>query len=266
MKLSASLVAVCLAIGALTDAGRVAAQEISPPDDSEITRSLGRGDVLPGNRVARGRPDHPRPNRPPACVEPIGSISGVITDGAGAPAAGATVQAFSRGRGVRALAGVDGTYTIGDLCAGEYSVEAALATAGNGSYGGNGRGRSGRVAVTVDAPDVGGIDIVLTAHGRPARCSVANGSIAGRIVDAAGAAVEGARVSAQSQGPRVETTTADDGSYHLENLCPGSFRVSAHVRGSGNSFYDADGDGLADMVDLTAESPAATGIDIALRR
>jgi len=102
-------------------------------------------------------------------------------------------------------------------------------------------------------------------HGRGHRapsCRDGAGTIAGTVTDASGAPVEGARVNAsRSKGGAL---TAADGTYELTGQCLGATIVQAAKPEVGAGAYDADDNGKADKVILTADTPSAGGIDITL--
>jgi hypothetical protein len=93
--------------------------------------------------------------------------------------------------------------------------------------------------------------------------------IAGTVRDPLGRPAIGALVTAlRVRHPleRYEMAAGADGTYRLERLCPGRYALSAVLSGpvSLAGSYDPDHDGVADTVDLTADSPTAAGIDIDL--
>lgn len=67
----------------------------------------------------------------------------------------------------------------------------------------------------------------------PARPQATTGELAGRVVDAAGASVPGATISAVNESTAFgrSTTTSQDGDYLLAQLPPGTYVVSAELAG-----------------------------------
>jgi protocatechuate 3,4-dioxygenase beta subunit len=66
----------------------------------------------------------------------------------------------------------------------------------------------------------------------------AHGSIAGRVVDAAGRPVTGASVAVTggSQPHRdIAAVTSDDGRFHFGRMLPGAYRLAARARQSQQS-------------------------------
>jgi protocatechuate 3,4-dioxygenase beta subunit len=80
------------------------------------------------------------------------------------------------------------------------------------------------------------------------------GSIAGRVVDAAGAPVAGAPV-AVAAGPQphsdIAALSGADGRFRLSSLVPGHYRIAAHSESHGSKETD---------VDVTAGQQALTEI------
>jgi protocatechuate 3,4-dioxygenase beta subunit len=97
------------------------------------------------------------------------------------------------------------------------------------------------------------------------RCVDGVGIIAGTVLDVNGAPVAGATVQAKAaKGLRGQAMAEDDGSYRIEGLCAGDYRVRAMQRGAGAGHHDADGDGRPDAIALTDDAPEAEGVDIEL--
>jgi hypothetical protein len=171
-----------------------------------------------------------------------------------------------RGAGHEAAVTDDqGNYTIDGLCAGSLGVSAGLRDVGHGFYDADADGRPDLVDITADAPDATGIDIVLTLTPPPAACTDGQGSISGTVSDTDGNPVEGAHVTAIGRGAHGVTLTDANGTYSISGLCEGLYKVSAGLRGAGQSGYDADGDHRPDPVALTADAMDATGVDMTLR-
>jgi len=99
----------------------------------------------------------------------------------------------------------------------------------------------------------------------PAICG--SGVITGTVRDRLGHRVIGAVVTATLVDDGADpwrTATLGDGSYRLLDLCPGTYTVSASVSGAVtlSGFYDLDGDGVADTINLTTVDHAGLSADI----
>lgn len=112
---------------------------------------------------------------------------------------------------------------------------------------------------------------VSLAGAQPLQRPGGDSTIAGRVLTESGEAVEGAQVLAflftgQPQSTaRYATTTGSDGSYVLEGLPAGQFRVTAEKAGYSNLLVQPGRIEGGTMVEL-AVSSAAVGIDLVLRR
>jgi uncharacterized protein (DUF2141 family) len=146
-----------------------------------------------------------------------GSISGVVTDSVtGLPIEGAKVMA---GCGRMATSGSDGSYTIANLAAGDYTVKASKCQA----YA----MKQYPTPVHVDeGQSVTGIDFALAPMGGGG----GDGSISGTVYDkATNLPIAGARVTAG--GCRTSATTGSDGTYTISGLADGSYTVKAMKSG-----------------------------------
>jgi protocatechuate 3,4-dioxygenase beta subunit len=130
-------------------------------------------------------------------------------------------------------------------------------------------------------------------RGNPQRCQDPNGSISGVVSDAngpvAGAHVtagralafgrpgphglgdaeaslslDGDELDAGRGGGGKSAETDENGAYTIDGLCAGNYLVSAGKRDVGVGSYDSDNDGKPNPVELTADAPAATAINITL--
>ena len=152
-----------------------------------------------------------------------GTISGMVTDPGGSPIADGSVQACRFTGGGSCSWGSfapDGTYTIGRLATGDYSVQACATGYVCEYYDDHvAYGDADPVAVTEGA-DTPGIDFGL-AEG---------GTICGTVTDASGE-VEGAGVSAHADAYDGAfwrmTSSQSDGSYVITGLPAGSYHVVA---------------------------------------
>ena len=118
-----------------------------------------------------------------------------------------------------------------------------------------------------------------TAVPAPAAATSVSGSITGRVTDAAGQSVEGARVaivSGTAAFPEIAAITGPDGSYQLGSLSAGTYEVAAHNDdgdriGQGSATVAASGAATLDIVSTEAamvsskpnkwDSPPAMTID-----
>lgn len=133
-----------------------------------------------------------------------GTVTGKVTNTSGAPIQGASVSSGGNG----AITGADGGYTL-QVPAGSATLTAAL-----GGY------QSASETVTVTA---GGSTQAPTLQIQP----VNPGNVTGQVVDSNGAELSGASVSASG----LNTTTAADGSYALNNLPAGQTTITASLTG-----------------------------------
>jgi len=146
-----------------------------------------------------------------------GSISGVVTDSVtGLPISGAMVSA---GCGHMATTGSDGSYTIVNLAAGNYTVKASKC----GAY----VMKQYPTPVHVDdGQAVTGIDFALAPMGGGG----GDGSISGTVYDKSNnAPIAGAKVTAG--GCHSSAITGSDGTYTITDLADGSYTVKAMKRG-----------------------------------
>ena len=133
-----------------------------------------------------------------------GTVTGKVTDTSGAPIQGASVTFGGNG----AVTGADGGFTL-QAPAGSGTLTAAL-----GGY------TSASEPVTLTA---GATTQAATLQLAP----VNPGNVTGLIVNSGGTGLAGAAVSARG----LSTTSADDGSYALNNLPAGSTTISASLSG-----------------------------------
>jgi hypothetical protein len=143
-----------------------------------------------------------------------GSLSGRVTDAAGAPAVGATVSALDAQGAVFGPVAVaaDGTYSLAGLAPGAYRIEVAPPP---------GFVVPDPVEVQVAAgADTAAADVMLAAV-------VAGGVIRGRVSDRAGTGVPGASVATEpaAGGPGGQADTDAAGVYELAGLAPGTYSV-----------------------------------------
>lgn len=134
----------------------------------------------------------------------VGTVTGEVTNTAGAPISGASVSSGGNG----AITGTDGGYTL-QLPGGTSTVTAALA-----GY------QSASESVTVTA---GQSTQAATLQIQP----VSPGNVTGSVVNGGGTGLSGATVTAAG----LTTSTAADGSYALNNLPAGQTTIQASLTG-----------------------------------
>ena len=134
----------------------------------------------------------------------VGTVTGKVTNTAGAPITGASVSSGGNG----AITGSDGGYTL-QLPGGTATLTAALAGYQNASE-----------SVTVTA---GQTTQAATLQIQP----VSPGNVTGSVVNSSGQGLSGASVSAAG----LSTATAADGSYTLSNLPAGQTTIQASLTG-----------------------------------
>ncbi|MGC2742382.1 MAG: carboxypeptidase regulatory-like domain-containing protein [Candidatus Angelobacter sp.] len=139
-----------------------------------------------------------------ATAPSVGTVTGKVTNTAGAPIAGASVSSGGNG----AITGSDGGYTL-QVPGGTSTLTAALA-----GY------QSASESVTVTA---GQSTQAATLQIQP----VNPGNVTGTVVNGSGQGLSGATVSAAG----LSTTTAADGSYALNNLPAGQTTINASLTG-----------------------------------
>ena len=171
-----------------------------------------------------------------ASLGTTGSISGRITNHVGAGVAGARVQASPydccRGTYGGATTAADGTYTITDLAPGLYRV--AVTSAGiyaTSRYYPGAYDSDAAVAVAVASrADTSAIDIALEP----------GASISGNVGAQGGEPVAGASVYAfcDGCGGFRSGTTASNGTYSVQGLPPGQYRLYAQAAGFVREYYN----------------------------
>jgi hypothetical protein len=134
----------------------------------------------------------------------VGTVTGNVTNNAGAPVAGASVSSGGNG----AITGSDGLYTL-QVPAGTSTLTAALA-----GY------QSASESVTVTA---GQSTQAATLQIQPLN----PGNVTGSVINGSGQGLSGATVSAAG----LTTSTAADGSYALNSLPAGQTTIKASLTG-----------------------------------
>ena len=139
-----------------------------------------------------------------ATAAAVGTVTGKVTNTAGAPISGASVSSGGNG----AITGSDGGYTL-QLPGGTATLTAALAGYQNASE-----------SVTVTAGQSTQADTLQIQPMNP-------GNVTGSVVNSSGAGLSGASVSAAG----LSTTSAADGSYAFNNLPAGQTTIAASLTG-----------------------------------
>ena len=192
-----------------------------------------------------------------------GSIEGKITKSSdGSPVAGVDIWAQSfdsfGGNGTRSRA--DGTYQIAGLTAGDYRVGVHVQGKGLvGVFYDNTQDWDSAKRVSVGS-GTSTTDINFSLGG--------GGGISGKVVvpGSPDTPVAGADVWAESYdgGGGNGTRTRKDGTYEIDGLAPGDYRVQVFVPGKVHQFYNNTTDwDQAERVEVT-QSTTTTGIDFSL--
>ncbi len=159
-----------------------------------------------------------------------GGISGIVTDSiTGNPIAGANVSACGPSCG-HAVTNQNGEYLIENLLPGDYRVNASARGYLTKHYP-----ERVRVEPNQITPN---INFALAPHQPPPPRE--RGSISGMVTDeTTGEPIAGAMVIARGMRRRIfgRAMTRQDGTYTIENLMPGEYRVTASARGYHHETY-----------------------------
>jgi hypothetical protein len=161
-----------------------------------------------------------------ATAASVGTITGIVTNTAGAPISGASVSSGGNG----AITGSDGGYTL-QVPGGTSTLTAALA-----GY------QSASESVTVTA---GQSTQAATLQIQPLN----PGNVTGSVVNGSGQGLSGATVAAAG----LTTSTAADGSYALNNLPAGQTTINASLTG-----FQSGSTTLTVVAATTTAAPAIT--------
>ena len=156
-------------------------------------------------------------------LETGGSISGTVVNASGTPVVGANVGAHPAGGGCcggGAPTRLDGTYTITGLATGSYLVIADRDGFVQTFFDGVANHASATPVAVVAGAESQNVDFVL----------LSGGAISGVVRNASGTApLPNVEVRAQpfGGGPGEDVLTGADGSYRIDDLGPGQYRVVA---------------------------------------
>ncbi len=192
---------------------------------------------------------------------PPGSISGIVTDGVGAPIAGAYVYADSDWCCVygNAVSSADGSYVVTGLLPAGYRVFAEKGGSFVGEYyPGTYDAGAATIVQVVSAVNTPDINFALGP----------GGSITGTVTDQeTGLPIAGASVQAESEPCCFgygSATTAPDGSYTIATLAPVAYRVYAWSSGYAQKYFDKTYDYSAATLVGVSEGAPAGGVHFAL--
>jgi hypothetical protein len=170
-------------------------------------------------------------------------ISGTITKSDGGNAAGASVQLKQNGFdvGSSVLTNADGTYTIGNVFAGTYTIEVSL----------TGYVTDAISAFTVSNANVTGKDLVL-------QISTPVYSVSGTITKNNGGNAVGASVQLKQDGSDVgsSVSTNADGTYTIGNVAAGTYTIEVSLPGYNTGAISA----------FTVSNADVTGKDLELQK
>ena len=190
----------------------------------------------------------------------LGSVSGTISRAGGAPAVGATANAYQVGGSGHgyASAGPGGAYTIRNLPPGTYcfSGQDDSASTVGGLPGCAAGGR--RIEVLADS-DVAGVDLVLEPKPRV-------GSISGKVTFGGAPVANRAVEALATEGYAGSARTAADGTFTIQGLEPGSYCVRADIQpgspGAAEAYNNADS--CVTSTPVLVGTSTVPGVDLAL--
>jgi TonB-linked SusC/RagA family outer membrane protein len=176
----------------------------------------------------------------PALPPPVETrmVGGVVSDGARAPIAGATVRV--KGTQIQAVTGADGSFTLPGVALGEVTLEVEAA---------------GQAPVGIAVPaDRAAVVVTVGAPAAAAPAAPATRTIRGKVVEeSSGQPLAAAQV--QIVGiPNAVLFTEADGSFVFENVPAGSVAIDVSAPEHGNQLLDVapDRDNLTVSLSLSA--------------
>lgn len=197
-------------------------------------------------------------------LSPAATISGTVTDEAGAPLMNVSVRAIDASTGLGGgytSTDPSGGYVIGGLTAGDYLIEydpTEISGPVAGEWWDDAASQQDASVVSVEAGgQSSGIDAVLAAAG----------SIGGVVTDDTGAATSGVfvviyRATADGVGEWVGSSMTDDaGAYSVSGLAAGDYKVHFSTAGSLLSEWYDDATDAASAAAVTVVAGGATTVD-----
>jgi hypothetical protein len=170
------------------------------------------------------------------------------------------------------VAASDGSYRACGLPAGDYNVFAMRFQVEPfliGNYDQDGDGQPDTVALTASEPAAVGIDIRLQQVGAgPPGCGP--GIVRGYVTKPGGGPAGGAMVSivGLETGYLWSVTADSSGAYEATGLCADSYSVHGHWHDMDMALegdYDADGDGIPDLVSVDQGNWTRDRIDVTMK-
>jgi inhibitor of cysteine peptidase len=184
----------------------------------------------------------------PAHSEPVGSISGKVTDADGNPLGNVSVNAGDR---LETWTEPNGQYVFRGLPYGQYLISSPSPSRWSSNDGVYIR-QIKKVTVSIDIPNANDISFVL----------VKGGTISGKVTDAAGNPLANVSINAGNDG---DVLTDANGQYVIKGIPFGEYSV-----GSPNSARWGSNDGVyirqTKNTAISADSPAASGINFVLEK
>jgi len=193
-------------------------------------------------------------------LDPAARISGTVTNALGTPIAGASISAYADGCGYcgggYATSAPDGTYVIDTLSPGNYRVRASATGYAAQYYNGTFDSNAATLVSAASGIETTGINFALPPGGR----------ISGTVTNSLGTPIAGACLSASKDGGSGwgYTCTAGDGTYVINSLVPGNYRLQASAVGYVEEYYNGTYDYSAATLVATASGVETTGIDFSL--
>jgi hypothetical protein len=199
-------------------------------------------------------------------LQPGGQLTGTVTDASSVPITNAVVDAYNSSGEVAAstTTAADGTFSVNGLASGSYRVGFA-APPSSLSAGANYLPEFFSGASTLSSATAVSVSAGSATAGINAKLA-AGGEIQGTVTDATSDAVSNLSVTAyNSAGAAVgTTTTASDGSYAIDALASGAYRIgfggpalSGPAPNYAPQFYGGDSLADAKAVSITAGAAAS---------
>ncbi|MHB1391162.1 MAG: MSCRAMM family protein, partial [Thermoleophilia bacterium] len=186
-----------------------------------------------------------------------GSISGRVTDTAGAPVAGVGIWVTTETGYQEAITDANGEYTVGFLGTGSYRVEFNYRCK-TLYYNNTDDWQSAELVAVTDGNDTGGINLTLSLPG---------GAISGTVTNASGQPLQNVSVAVMPTDPGScfiwDVVTDAGGNYIVRNVAAGTYRLQFNAAGHPTRYYD--GKTSAAFADLVTVTDGVTpGIDVSM--